>query len=1100
MGVRSNSGFYLSRKLVTFMVILLSALLLTVAVLGSFYARCGHTSPQQWENPGAARLVQQQQIQKEKHVVQNSVTRAPETWTGTKRPIWSWDNSRPPTTRFWNHLSQSTSGPLDHWRLFTSGPWGHISSSTSEPPSTLEPWDDLTLSTSEPQDYPTSSTLDSRDNLTLSTSEPQDHTTPSTLEPRDNLTLSTSQPQLYPISEPWNYPRLPSDLVPLHYDLELWPSLRPDRIEKSKEFFSGRLNLTVRCISPTSRVLLHSLRLSYESVKVLGPLPDGLREDGEQRPVGQVAVNRLWEVQEMEYVVLELMETLEPGRRYVLQFNYSGLVNQEDKAGLFINLYYDQKKYRALIASQMEPTYARAVFPSFDEPAMKATFSITLVHHPVYAAISNMPVIGKSEREDTDGSKWTVTSFETTPLMSTYLTAFAVCDYNFVNRTERGKEVRIWAQKDAIANGYADYALTIAGPIFSLLEDLLNSSYPLPKMELIGFPMFDHQAMENWGLIMFDDFMLLQKKNDYPERKNIILSTVAHEIAHQWFGNIVTMKWWNDIWLNEGFASYFELELSKRLDPQIMKDQFFYDNYMTHVLSEDTALHLRTVSTVVKNYTHINEIKALFDKYVYLKGACMVRMLSKFLGENLFISGLQSYFKTFAFSNTVQDDLWNQFQMVVDNQSEVVLPASIKSIMDGWTHQSGYPIITLDVSTGKITQEPFYLAEDTNQKTSTYNKIWTVPIHWTKNGIVQPVAWIENSSKVFPEMQLSDSEHDWVVLNLNASGYYRVNYDQLGWKKLSLLLQKDPKAITTTDRLKLFDDAFMLSWNNYIELETALELTKYLAKEDDISVWSTVLKNLVIKEFVFDMDNYDIYPLLKNYLLKRFTLVWNIYSSRIRENISAINNDNTILQPLKIAFERICWLGLEDCLQLSKEIFKEWMNHSDSIKDIMCFGVAMGSDKEWDFLLSVYEKSTDIEERFSLLYAMSCSKEPWILHRYLKYALSTSLFTDDEKYVFQIVGLSEIGRFVVKDFLIKNWQPVKERLGLDFFSTLVNIIARGISTDAEVQELQQFFGNMQEDIERTALFNQLERRKNKNLEKAKRISRIANWLKENMND
>uniref|UniRef100_F6UVU4 Uncharacterized protein n=1 Tax=Monodelphis domestica TaxID=13616 RepID=F6UVU4_MONDO len=602
MGVRSNSGFYLSRKLVTFLVIMISALLLIVAVLGSFYARCGHTSPQPPEKPGTAPQVHQQQIQEESHAAQTSATRAPETWPGTKPPIWSW-----------NHLSQATPGPLDHWKLPTSGP---------------------------------------RDYISRPTSEPQDHTTPATLEPRDNLTLSTSGPQLYPTNEPWRYPRLPSDLVPLHYDLELWPGLRPDRIEETSTLFSGRLNITVLCVSPTSRVLLHSLRLSYKSVEVLGPLPEGLQEDEEQRPVGQVAVNRVWEVQEMEYVVLELMETLQPGRHYVLQFNYSGLVNQE-KDGLFVNLYSDQKERRALISSQMEPTYARTVFPSFDEPAMKATFSITLVHHPVYVAISNMPVIGKSEREDIDGSKWMVTRFETTPLMSTYLTAFAVCDYNFVNGTERGKEVRIWAQKDSIANGHADYALTIAGPIFSLMEDLLNSSYPLPKMDLIGLPFFNNQAMENWGLIVFDDYMLLEKKNDYPERKFFILSTVAHEIAHQWFGNLVTAKWWNDIWLNEGFATYFELELSKRLDPQIMKfqDGYFYDNYMSQLLTEDTALNSRTVSTEVKNYTHTSEIKALFGKYVYLKGACLVRMLSKFLGENLFFSGLQSYFKTFAFSN-----------------------------------------------------------------------------------------------------------------------------------------------------------------------------------------------------------------------------------------------------------------------------------------------------------------------------------------------------------------------------------------------------------------------------------------------------------------
>uniref|UniRef100_A0A4X2KUF6 Aminopeptidase n=1 Tax=Vombatus ursinus TaxID=29139 RepID=A0A4X2KUF6_VOMUR len=989
MGVTYNSGFYLSRKVVFLTVVVLSALLLAVAVLSSFYVRCSHTPSQPTEKSSTvtrdALAVQsvalKQQAEEEEKETKTSIIRAPGTRPSATRPSWSWD-----------HTSLSASGPLDQPSLSTSGALNQPSLSTSGP----------------------------LNHINLSTSGPLDHTTLSTSEPWDHPTPATSRPQLQSTSEPWKYPRLPSDVVPLHYDLELWVHLQPDQVEQSSKSFSGRLNITVKCVSPTTWVLIHSLRLDYQGATVLGPLPEGPGADGEQRPMGQVAVNNLWKFPEKEYLVMELRDTLKPGRHYVLQFDFSGLVNQTHRDGLFRNLYSDQRKIRALIASQLEPTNARTIFPCFDEPAMKATFNITIVHHPTYVALSNMPAQGK---ECANGSKWIVTSFETTPLMSTYITAFAVCDYNYVNGTEKGKEVRIWARKDAIAEGEADFALTLAGPIFSKLEDVLNVSYPLPKIDLIGFPVFNSQAMENWGLITFDDFVLMHGEDDYPEKKTIILCTVAHEIAHQWFGDLVTMKWWNDIWLNEGFASYFEYYVTKNIDPQILKNEFFYYSYMRTVIKEDHGTMYRTVSTEVKNYTETKEISELFDLYIYKKVSGIIYLI--------LLSSIspQSYLKTFAFSNSEQDDLWNHFQMVLDNQTEVLLPASLKSIMDKWTHQSGFPVITLDVSTGMVNQKPFFLANYKNQMTPFHNNTWTIPITWIKNGIVQPLVWLDKSSKVFPEMQLSDSEHDWVTLNLNTTGYYMVNYDQLGWKKINLLLEKDPKAIPATDRMKLFDDAFRLSQHDYIEIETVLELTKYLAKEEEIIVWNTVLKNLLNSDIFVNLNNHDIYSLFKKYLLKRLTPMWHIYSTKIREN--KLQDDIMSITSLRNVFRAACWLGLEDCLQLSREIFSKWMNHSETIKnsnlikyEVMCYGVAMGSDREWDFLLSAYETDALEGNRDAVINSMCCSKDPWILYRFMEYALDAKLVPSESPKIIENVANTEVGRLVAKDFLINNWQAL----------------------------------------------------------------------------
>ncbi|XP_005069193.1 aminopeptidase Q isoform X2 [Mesocricetus auratus] len=916
--------------------------------------------------------------------------------------------------------------------------------------------------------------------------------------------VATTSKDWRPPSGPWEHLRLPPWLVPLHYDLELWPRLRPDDLSTSSLTFTGRVNITVRCTVATSRLLLHSFLLEYKRVEVWGPLALGTRNAG----AGRVPVDNVWFALDTQYMVLDLGRALQPGSRYELDLSFSGRVLQHASEGLFLNFYFDQGEHRALIASQMEPTFARSVFPCFDEPALKATFNITIIHHPGYVALSNMPQLGQSERVSVNGSRWTVTAFRTTPRMPTYLVALAVCDFDHVSRTERGKEIRVWARKDDIANGNVDFAVNITGPIFSFLEDLFNISYPLPKTDILALPAFDNRAMENWGLLIFDEAsLLLDPDDETTEKRAMVLSIVSHEVGHQWFGNLVTMSWWNNIWLNEGFASYFELGIINYFYPNLPRNEIFFFNFLHGVLREDHALESRAVSTEVESFTETREINELFDIYTYNKGACMARMLHSFLDQHLFVNALKSYLETFSYSNAEQDDLWRHFQMAIDEQNIIHLPTTVKSIMDSWTYQGGFPVITLNVSTGIMRQEPFYLEKAENQILVSRNNTWIVPIFWMKNGTTQPLVWLDKSSMVFPEMQIADSDDGWVILNLNVTGYYRVNYDKLGWKKLSQQLEKDPKAIPVIHRLQLVSDAFALSKNNYIEIETALDLTKYLAEEDEILVWFEVLVNLINRDAISDVNNFAIYPLLKKYLLKRISSIWNTYSAIIRENVAALQDNYLALLSLEKFFETACWLGLEDCLQLSKELFRKWMEDPETAiphpirRVILCNGIALGSDKEWDFLLRFYINTTEEEEeeegRVHLIYALSCSKEPWTLNRFMEYAITVSPSPFNETNIIQAVAASEVGWYVAKDFLINNWLAVIDRYGPESLDDLVWVIGRTVSTDLQVMELQRFLGNVLEEHQRTVAHAKLQAIKTENLKNKKRIARLAEWLRKN---
>uniref|UniRef100_A0A452HT76 Aminopeptidase n=1 Tax=Gopherus agassizii TaxID=38772 RepID=A0A452HT76_9SAUR len=787
----------------------------------------------------------------------------------------------------------------------------------------------------------------------------------------------------------WDNPRLPRALLPLHYELRLWPRVSPG--QPGPFVFSGQVNITVRCAHDTATVLLHSSELELWGAAVRGPLLEGPGGGGGG---SSIEVAELWLEERQEYAVLGLRRSLRAGGLYMLQLSFRGPLS-EDLDGLFLTRYTDQGQSSMLIASQLEPTYARTVYPCFDEPAMKATFNIIIVHHPSYVALSNMPAIDTSEMKDENGSLWTVTTFNTTLKMSTYLTAFVVCDFDYITRTERGNEIRIWGRKEAIENGHADYALNITGPLFSFLEDLFNISYPLSKTDLVALPDFAANAMENWGLMTFQESALMYIPRDqFGSKKAMICLIVSHEIGHQWFGNLVTMNWWNDLWLNEGFASYFEYIGASYIEPR-----------------------LPLVSTKTE-YNTFPLQPTLF-----------------FLTERLFIKALSSYLKAFSFSSVNQDDLWTHIQMVVDAQNEVQLPASVKKIMDSWTCQNGFPVLTLNLSTGIISQEQFYNKRTENN--TTYNNTWIVPISWIRNGSAQPFVWLDKSSKMFPEMQITDSEHDWILLNVNMAGYYRVNYDPLHLKRLAKLLEKDPKAIPVVNRLHLIDDAFTLAQAGYIEIESAFELTKYLAKEDEMFVWYSVLSNLIPDNLENILNNYELYPFLKKYLLKRMLPIYHYYASIIRQNVDALADDYFDQIHLEKIINTACWLGLQDCLNLSSELYTKWMENPDNEipftikRTICCYGVAMGSDKEWDFAWKMYNhhNSTGIDKDI-MLFAMSCTRESWLLYRYLQYSLNNSLLSSDNiSIVISNVAATEIGQRIAWEFVTENWLLLNERYG-----------------------------------------------------------------------
>ncbi|XP_058021966.1 LOW QUALITY PROTEIN: aminopeptidase Q [Ahaetulla prasina] len=920
---------------------------------------------------------------------------------------------------------------------------------------------------------------------------PKEFEQPSPAVPTTPWANASAEPTARPPG-PWDQQRLPRHVTPIHYSLLLWPHLAPG-LPKPRTH-SGQVNITVRCHEATSAVLLHSAELTYRSASVWGPLEEAAANSTRSIPLGEV-----WTAPGNQYLVLELLETLRAGSLYELRFAFQGKIQPEPEYfGLFLNTYKDEGEKRWMIVSQLQPTAARHVYPCFDEPAMKATFNISIVHHPSYVALSNMLALDVSEYKDVNDSalsalmnettpiNWTITTFETTLKMSTYITAFVVCN-------ERGNQIRIWARKDAVKKGFTNYALNIIGPIFSYLEDLLNISYPLSKTDLVAVPLMEQGAMENWGLMTFHETSLLNDPEDkYIANKMQICRVVAHEVAHQWFGNLVTMDWWNDLWLNEGFATYFEYIGLHYIEHIMPLDKLFSKQLTLPVLAKDIQVFNQSLSDSETHQT--DSLLEVFNEVPYYKGAVIIRMLSNFMTEGLFIKALNSYLSAFSFSNAVQDDLWTHLQKVIDEQNDFQLPTSVKIIMDSWTCQKGYPLLTVDFSTGNISQEPSF-AEKGEHNSDT----WIIPISWIRNGTLQPLVWLDKRSKIFPEMKISDSVQDWIVLNVNMSGYYRINYDQNHWRRLAKVLEDDPKAIPSTSRLQLMADASHLAWSNFTGYETPLYLTKYLEKEDDSIVWAMALHTLGFSEWDFLLRDPELFPILKRYLLPRITPIFHHYANLLRESPEALDKNPFTKHDVEEILGAACWFGLRDCLDLASEFLNMWMNNSKHeipvcfSSTICCYGVWLGNEEEWEFLWKIFKKNeTKDAYKANIFFALSCTRIPWLLQRYLNYIHNdvTNPPIITARAVYHVVK-NEIGYWTAWTFVSENWSDLSIRFTLQ---------ALMITTDIQMQMIQVFVNNTLEPEEKIMATDIMLTEKSKNEKRKKSITKMIMWLKENMDN
>ncbi|NXR54813.1 AMPN Aminopeptidase, partial [Hippolais icterina] len=877
--------------------------------------------------------------------------------------------------------------------------------------------------------------------------------TSTTASPDITTTTTTSTSTTPAPNNPWNRWRLPTTLKPEFYEVSLQPFLKPDA--NNMYIFKGNSSVVFVCEEATDLILIHSNKLNYT---MQGSFHATLQaEGGGTAP----AISRTWLETPTQYLVVQLSAPLQQGQRYRLSSSFTGEL-ADDLAGFYRSEYTDEAGNKQVVATtQMQAADARKAFPCFDEPAMKANFTVTLIHPSNYTAISNMPA-RSTMQQVIDGETWNVTEFDTTPRMSTYLLAFIVSQFTHVQNDSEGTLIRIWGRPAAIREGQGNYSLSVTGSILKFFEDHYNTSYPLPKSDQVGLPDFNAGAMENWGLVTYrENSLLFDPKYSSIGNKERVVTVIAHELAHQWFGNLVTLRWWNDLWLNEGFASYVEYLGANSAESSWNIKDLMVLNELHAVMATDALASSHPLSFREEEINTPAQISEVFDSIAYSKGASVLRMLSSFLSENIFKEGLQSYLHTFAYGNTVYNDLWVHLQQAVD-RNNVTLPDSISNIMDRWTLQMGFPVVTVDTSSGSISQAHFLLDPTSSvDRPSVFNYTWIIPITWmTGSNQRNNSYWLTKVTDTNNDFK--DNNSGWLLLNLNVTGYFRVNYDQENWLRLLNQLESNHTVFPVINRAQIIDDAFNLARAKYVNVTLALDTTLFLSHETEYMPWQAALNNLQYFQQMFDRS--EVFGAMSKYMKQQVTPLFKYY-----ENIT--NNWKEIPSGLMAQYNEVnaistaCSYGVTACQDLAKDYLSQWNNSLDSPvprnlrSAIYCSMVATGGVDAWDFLWKKFQEARVVSEADKLRTALSCSPHPWILNRYLEYTLDpTKIRKQDATSTINSIASNVVGQPLAWDFIRANWRTLFSQYGGGSFSfsRLILSVTQRFSSEFELQQLEQF--------------------------------------------
>lgn len=821
--------------------------------------------------------------------------------------------------------------------------------------------------------------------------------------------------------------RLKELVVPSYYALVLTPNLK-------RFTFTGEEILKFHLAKPSQKITLHSSEIDIKKVILKTCLPVGRNEN----LIPQISYD-----QDEGEVTLEFNQELPKGE-YTLEFSYTGVLGEKMK-GWYKSTYEVQGEKRFLATTQFEEIGARQAFIGIDEPAAKAIFDITLIVPQHLIAISN--TIPQEETNIENGLK--KVHFSPTPKMSTYTLAFIVGEFDVVEKSNKNN-VRIRVFVTPGKKDQAQFALHTGADLLDFYEEYFDITYPLPVLDLIAIPDFDAGAMENWGAVTFREVALLidEEKSSTAARQWVAL-VIAHELAHMWFGNLVTMEWWTHLWLNEGFASYIEYFAADKLFPEWnLWDQFF-------TLDHNSALALDALDNthpIEVEVPHVRQIKEIFDEISYAKGASIIAMIATYLGEKDFRDGLRLYLKRHSYANATTHDLWEALEEVSNKP--------IGEIMHNFTQKAGHPILSVSNKKDHIhlSQKRFFSSALKNLSTDT--TMWTIPFSLISSEQTQEKEYLMTEKT----MKLpSITKGNFIKLNKNETSFFRTIYS----KDLYEALQKAlfGKRLSAIDRMGILRDAFDASEAGLLSTSHALELSTSYTKETSFGVWVNLVAKLgSVYHFLFSTNLKEPYQrFAREILLHIGTKVG--WEKKKNETTDDTLLRSTILYALgKYGDKKI----QEKARMLFTNIVEKKPVDPDLKGIVYVLTAENGGEKEFEILKKMYLQETLGQEKNRIGSALMSFRQPHLIQEALEFSLSEHVRLQDMPR-FVMVGFgNEYAQEITWNFLKKNWDILFEKFkGEHSLSRLVEGAGSIVSLSLK-EEIEEFFRQRPtEEIQRT---------------------------------
>ncbi len=810
--------------------------------------------------------------------------------------------------------------------------------------------------------------------------------------------------------------RLFEGFQPKHYNLVIDPNRDTMRI-------SGTVTITGRKAGrPSQRLTFHQNGLKITNATIVKNDKKGEYEI----PVARVNLQNSF-----DEVRLHTDEMLYPGD-YTVTMEYEGNITRP-MDGVYPCFFTHDGKEKMLIATQFESHHARDAFPCIDEPEAKATFDLTLISPKGETALANTPV--KSQK--TEGDKL-ITTFETTPIMSTYLLAFVYGELGYKEATsKRGVVVRAYATPDNVK--HLDYAVDYGAKCLDFYEEYFDIPYPLAKCDMVALPDFSSGAMENWGLITYrEQALLYDEANSSLPMKQYVALVISHELTHQWFGNLVTMRWWTDLWLNEGFASWMEyLALDHFFPEWQMWMQFTVDEQQI-ALKLDALANTHPIQAPINNP---DEIRTIFDAISYNKGASSIQMLERFLGAETFRDGLRYYLKKHSYGNTDTSDLWQAL--------EDISGKPVKEFMSAWTEQAGFPLVRAHITDTEahLSQEQFLLNPLERDKASEplVRTLWPVALQ-EDQGLPelfdQPDATYELSGNT-----------PVIKLNRGQSSFFRATYNASHLEKLGQEVTKG--TLSPLDRLGLLSDAFETAKAGYSDTATALHLLESYRGEDNSAVWDIIAANLGALRST--MDDNELREDMKPYVRK---LVSAQLARLGWEEIEGESSFDKLLRPTILGLAS----GADETSVVDEALrrFNAMTKPEDLNPDLrgVIYGTAArkGNAATFDKLLRMHNESTSSEERMTLAGALTSFEQPNLIQRALDAIDSKDVRLQDTTFWIVYSLGNRHAKVATWKWIVAHWPWLEENFANDLsFSRMPVYVGRAFSDASFLPEYKKFF-------------------------------------------